>query len=160
MAAPLRITCPATTTATVKSAFGPLSEEGPSPPTVAGSTSTEFQSYMGRLVLLIPGEVISLYLVGIGIIPPDSKIGLIVWAVVCLILVVLVRTCGTGDRADNEPIQWTAVVVSSISFVIWIYVMQGPFQAYGLAIPYVGSLIIMVWTFVVPYFYRGDPRHA
>ena len=56
-------------------------------------------------------------------------------------------------RNNGEHIE--AVVISSVSFVIWIYTIPGPFQALGLAVPYVGSLTILVWMFVVPYFYTG-----
>lgn len=142
MAAPFRITRPPI----VKGAFGQGEPE---------DSSTPMQAYMKRLVLLIPAEVVSLYLVGIGIIPPDVKIAFAVWALVCLILVVIVRAYGTADQANKVPPQWSAVIVSSVSFVIWVYMMPGPFQVYGLAVPFVGSLAILVWTFVVPYIYKG-----
>ena len=117
--------------------------------------SGSLQDYGERLVKLIPSEVVGLYLVGVGVIPATAKVAVTVWAVLCLGLVVLARAYATRDQALNLPPQWKAVVISSVSFVIWVYTIPGPFQALGVAVPYIGSLAILVWTFVVPYFYTG-----
>jgi hypothetical protein len=111
---------------------------------------------MERLVKLIPAEVVGLYLVGQGIVPPDQKAALVVWSIVCLALVVLVRAKTTGDRVNSISPQWGAVAVSTVSFVIWVYNMPGPFQVYHLAVPYLGSLAVLVWTFIVPFLYQGS----
>lgn len=116
-------------------------------------SSPQPTDYGERLVKLIPSEVVGIYLVGVGIIPSNAKTPVIVWAIVCFGLVVLARAYGT--RAPNLPPQWKAVFISCVSFVIWVYTIPGPFQSFGLAVPYVGSLAILVWTFVVPYFYTG-----
>ena len=144
MAAPLRITRPPVVKAAMRK--GGTAQEKPTP----------IQSYMERLVKLIPAEVIGLYLVGQGIVPPAEKVALAVWSIICLGLVVLVRAKTTGDRANSISPQWSAVAVSTISFVIWVYNMPGPFQAYQVAIPFVGSLAVLVWTFIVPFLYQGS----
>jgi hypothetical protein len=141
MAAPLRIRRPSV----VKARGG-----------IAKDTPTQIQSYMERLVKLIPAEVVGLYLVGQGVVPPAEKVALVVWSIICLGLVVLVRAKTTGDRANSISPQWGAIAVSTISFIIWVYTMPGPFQAYQLAIPYLGSLAVLVWTFVVPFLYQGS----
>ncbi len=125
-------------------------------PATAATIPSPMQWYMERLVKLIPCEVVGLYLVGNGMIPAETKIATVIWSIVCLLLVVLVRSQATGDKANNISPQWAAVGISSMSFVIWVYNMPGPFQAYNLAIPFVGSLAVLVWTFVVPYFYKGS----
>ncbi len=144
MAAPLRITRPPVVKAAMRK--GGIAQEKP----------TQIQSYMERLVKLIPAEIIGLYLVGQGIIPPAEKVALVVWSIICLGLVVLVRAKATGDRANSISPQWSAVAVSTISFVIWVYNMPGPFQAFNLAVPFVGSLAVLVWTFIVPFLYQGS----
>ncbi len=121
----------------------------------APAQNTPLQGYMDRLLKLIPAEVVAIYLVGIGVIPTNARGSIAMWAVICLGLVVLSRAYGTADQANKVPPEWKSVLVSSISFVVWVYNMPGPFQAYGLAISYVGALAVLVWTFVVPYVYRG-----
>jgi hypothetical protein len=144
LTAPLRITRP------------PIVKEALRKRRTVKDKPTPIQSYMERLVKLIPAEVVGLYLVGQGIIPPDEKVALIVWSIVCLGLVILVRAHATGDHANNLSPQWIAVGVSAISFVIWVYNMPGPFQAYQAAVPYIGSLAVLVWTFIVPFLYTGS----
>ncbi len=125
-------------------------------PGAAGGPENGFNSYLARLVKLIPAEVVALYLTGNGFITPGSRMGSTIWAGICLGLVVLVRVHATRDKANHIPPQGMAVLISAVSFVIWVYTMGGPFLAYGLANPRVGSLAVLVWTFVVPFIYQGS----
>ena len=121
----------------------------------------DFQSYLDRLIKMIPAEVIGLYLVGSGIIPVSNpattiqKTALIAWTAVCLIAVVVVRSYGTYDQTKKNPIDWPHVLISSVAFLIWVYTIGGPFALFGLTIPWVGSLLVLAWTFFVPIFYHG-----
>jgi hypothetical protein len=130
--------------------------EAPAPAAPSPAPATPLQGYWERLVKLIPAEIVGMYLIGVGVIPKGENVSLTVWAVICLALVVIVRAYGTGDTAVKLPPEWGTVFVSSVSFVIWVYNMPGPFQVYGIAVPYIGSLAVLVWTFVVPIFYKGS----
>lgn len=120
-------------------------------------TSSGLKDYLERLLKLIPGEVVGIYLIGVGLIPTTYKIplttvpGLWGWTGICLVLVLIARAYGT---ADPKP-QWLAVFVALVSFVIWVYTIGGPFAASGLYVSWLGSLLVLVWTFLVPYFYKG-----
>lgn len=123
--------------------------------TVAREGNEEFRSYLDRLLKMIPGEVVGLYLIGNGFIPKDQAIALAIWAAVCLVGVIFIRAYGTADPAANKPPQWGPVAISSIAFLIWVYTLGGPFAAFNLAVPYIGSLLVLAWTFFVPIFYKG-----
>ena len=153
MSAPLRINKFRPPREEPRSAF-PLPKSGGTPP--ESQRPTQMQAYFDRLVKLIPAEVVAIYLVGIGIIPADQKPAFAIWAAVCFCLVIVARAYATSDRENNIPPQWPAVIISAISFVIWAYTMPGAFQVYGLAVGYIGSLLVLVWTFLVPYIYRGS----
>ncbi len=116
--------------------------------------------YLDRLLKLIPAEVLSLYLVGFGVIPKESATAALVWAVFCLFAVGLVKGYGTSDRAHNLKPDWIHVTLSMIAFIIWIYSMGGPFVSWGWHVPYISSLLILAFTFVVPYFYRGQTESS
>jgi len=160
MAAIFRITRIPEANETIKGAFGELGDQKlRQPPAAAaaapGAPPNAVQGYMDRLIKLIPAEVVGIYLVGTGVIPKGEDVSLIVWAIVWLGLVIAVRAYGTSDSVARIPPQWSAVAVSSVSFGIWVYNMPGPFQVLGLAVPYIGSLLVLVWTFLVPIFYKG-----
>lgn len=112
------------------------------------------KDYLERLLKLIPGEVVGIYLIGVGSIPATLGSVLAIWAVICFGLVIFVRVYGTWEPHVGP--QKIAVLVAAVSFVIWVYTMGGPFAAYGLQVQYVGSLAVLVWTFIVPYFYKGQ----
>jgi hypothetical protein len=116
---------------------------------------TGFRFYLERLLKMIPAEVIGLYLVGSGIIPTDQPLALTVWTIVCLVGVLAVRVYGTSDPAHNLSPDWTHIAISAVSFIIWVYTLGGPFAAWGVSQPWLGSLLVLAWTFFVPLFYKG-----
>lgn len=124
---------------------------------VAKRPGGEFKDYLERLVKLIPSEVISLYLVGKGIIEGEGGL-LLIWTVFCLIGVMLIRVYGTADPEKNLKPQLSAVFVSCVSYLIWVYSMGDIFAIYRIYLPKLGSLLVLGWTFVIPYIYKGDPE--
>lgn len=119
---------------------------------LAEPATTKGDDYLKRLVLLIPSEVIALYLTFKEVV--SSWLG--VWSFICLLLVLFVRTVGTWQ--EGRPVQWVAVLAASVSFILWIYATGG--NLLGIAIPTempgVISVAVGVWTFLIPYFYKGD----
>jgi hypothetical protein len=70
----------------------------------------------------------------------------------------LVRAYGTRDPKQQLDTEWKAVIVSAIAFIIWVYTIGGPFTLVdNLWKPYVGSLAVLSWTFVVPFIYMRIP---
>ncbi|MET0465969.1 MAG: hypothetical protein ABW007_22600 [Chitinophagaceae bacterium] len=117
-----------------------------------------FKEYLERLLKMIPGEMIGIYMIGSGFIPKEYDKLQAVWAALCLILLILIRVWGTKDKEKDLPYQKFPVFVSSIAFLIWVYWMGAPFIPWGIHLPWVGSLAILIWTFIIPYFYSGDPE--
>jgi hypothetical protein len=107
-------------------------------------------AYMERLIKLVPSEVIGVFLAGRGY--AETWIG--IWSVICMVLVLISRVWGT--RAQGESVQWTGVVVSIISFAIWIYAIGANILNFVLPDKGIAYIAVLVWTFVVPYFYKGD----
>lgn len=116
--------------------------------------SNKYSDYMTRLITLVPSEVIGVYLIGKSM--AASLIG--IWGLICLLLVVFVRCFGTYDANKSNKIQWLSVVISSISYIIWVYAIGS--NILGLELPsnyiQIPSLFVLVWTFIIPYFYKGD----
>jgi hypothetical protein len=108
--------------------------------------------YLGRLMKLIPAEVVALYLTFREL--AEGWIG--VWSSICLGLVIVVRVFGT--TVPGKPVQIKAVAISAVSFVLWVYAIGGHFLRWQLPDSPTGviSVAIGVWTFIVPMLYRGD----
>jgi len=124
----------------------------------AGDVDDKFDSYLERLVKLVPGDAMGLYLVGSSVVPREAPWGILAWSAVCLAAVFVIRVVGTREKERGSRTQWATVIISCISFLIWLYVMGGPFQVLpGLSkyhIPWIGSLGVITWTFFVPYLRR------
>jgi hypothetical protein len=137
----------------------------PQAPVAPGAAAGEgVRPYLGRLVVLIPGEVVSLYLAGASFVgsaapdapPSDRWLGL-GWAGFCLIVLWVTRTAGTRDGAKKVPPEWGSVAISTVAYLIWLYNVGCPLDLIG--IPFngkVGFLLMLGWTFLVPYFYKGE----
>jgi hypothetical protein len=44
--------------------------------------------------------------------------------------------------------------------VIWVYVLGGVFVELGLHVAWLGTLLMLGWTFLVPFVYRGSPARS
>ena len=118
-------------------------------PLVAASPADGLSSWMERLVKLVPAEIIAVYLAGRAY--AEAFPG--VWPIVCLALLVVVRVWGTREPPRGP--QWIAVAVSAVSFVIWVFAIGGSFLNWS-PDSHIAALLVLVWTTLVPVFYRGD----
>jgi hypothetical protein len=135
----------------------PFRIERPDVGTLSGGE--EFKHYLERLLKMIPGEIVGVYMIGSGFLPPDAPAFMIGWPVVCLILLIILRIYGTAE--GNDPWQRVPVFVAAGAFVLWIFWLGGPFEL--LQVPYrenLASLAVAVWSFVIPIFYKGPPSSA
>ena len=106
--------------------------------------------WLTRLVKLVPAEIVAVYLAG----RPFAEARFAgVWPVACLVLTIIVRAWGTSDRRGP---QWLSVAVSAVSFVLWVYATGGHFLTLQVDAN-LAALVVLVWTTLVPVFWRGDP---
>ncbi|MGJ5135251.1 hypothetical protein [Bradyrhizobium oligotrophicum] len=114
-------------------------------------------AYMGRLVRLIPAEVLALYQTLRGLLsdPPSVLLG---WLPVFgVLLVILVRVWGTRDESNSlASVQVFGVIVSTVSFVIWVLVSGHEIVGFVLPDARFGSALMVVWVFIIPFFYKGQ----
>jgi hypothetical protein len=108
--------------------------------------------YLSRLIKLVPSEVVALYLTFKEV--AVSWLG--IWATICLVLVVVVRTLGT--RQAGKPVQVGAILIATVSFILWVYATGGHFLHIRppANVPGLISVSVGVWTFLLPYLYKGD----
>lgn len=105
----------------------------------------ENQDYRARLLKLIPSEIVAAYMVVSGIIPEDSaKWGTLIVSIVLLILVPFYL-----KRIQNVQ-RTSQLIVTMISFIVWLYSLGGPFEAWNLYQAWIASIILILWTLMVP----------
>ena len=117
---------------------------------VVGQPTGPIDPWLTRLVKLVPAEIVAVYLAGRPL-AQENYAGL--WPVACLVLTIVVRAWGTGDRRGP---QWLSVVVSAVSFVLWVYATGGHFLTFDVDVN-LAALAVLFWTTLVPVFWRGEP---
>jgi hypothetical protein len=119
-------------------------------------------TYMTRLTKLVPAEAITAYPLFLNTIPVQQRQWQAVLFVAAVILVVVVVLRWSATKGPDGKAQWPAIILSAISFVIWVFVLGTNSDFRGLvAIPnvpmeLVSSLTLFAWTAIAPAIYSGD----
>jgi len=101
-------------------------------------------SYVERLLKLIPAEAIGIYLVGLQVVGTDVKNDVTIanWTLACIFFVFVFRSIlstespkfGLGQgkkfgewwRQFGKEVQWPAVLIASFSFIVWATALGYP----------------------------------
>jgi hypothetical protein len=119
------------------------------------------QEYLARVIRLIPAEVVALYQAIRGIVEavapndPTAKATLPWLPVIGLVIVVFVRSWGTRTAdGDWSTVQWGAVLIAAVSFLVWVVSLGHPIVVDTPIRPWIGSVVLILWAFFSPYFYK------
>lgn len=131
----------------------------------AASSQDQISEYWQKLARMAPAEVTGFYLTFRAIAVGDLTKEQIAsdhiaanWPWVGVVLVVLVKALATRRTASIFSAQRGAVAISSIAFVFWVLTMDHYISfVSAFADRRVSALGAALFTFVVPYFYKGDP---
>jgi hypothetical protein len=105
----------------------------------------DVQNYQDRLLKLIPSEIVGAYMVLQGIIPAAQA----KWGTTVISLILMILTPFYLNRIQNVK-RLAQLIVTTISFAVWVYSLGGPFQLWGLYQSWIGSTVLIIWTITVP----------
>lgn len=118
--------------------------------------------YRDRLIKYIPADVVAIYLSLLALIktanPQKTPIITVEWVIFAIIFVVSVpwqvRVMKIG--------KWQQVAIGSVAFVIWAISLGDPFATAWSTWyqPLYGSIILMLFTFLIPLFQAQKPGEA
>jgi len=116
-------------------------------------TNEEFKS---RLLQLIPSEIVAAYMVLQGMIPQDEgKWGILIVSVVLLILTPFYLKIMEKIKGNLQ------IIASTLSFVVWVYSLGGgPFAYWGLYESWIASIVLVLWTLIIPLFVKTESAAA
>jgi hypothetical protein len=128
-----------------------------------GQAGSSLQQYTARLVQLIPAEVVAAYSAIRGIVvvvaPADAlaKETLPWLPLLGLAGVLFVRAWGTRAPSGSlSTIQWAAVGISAVSFIVWVISLGHPIFVQTPIPTWIGSVLLIIWAFLMPYIYKGS----
>ena len=128
-----------------------------------GRQLSQAQSYADKVMKLVPTEIVGAYMVLGGIIgyPPgatvrvaDSASGItddvlrafliqFTFAVLFVLTPVYLRRVGHVASIGQ-------IALSTVTFVVWVYSLGGPFVVWGFYYPLMGSVALVLWALIVP----------
>lgn len=128
-------------------------------------------TYITRMTKLVPAEAITAYPLFLNTIQPTTAgtsrpwQSILLVAAVVLVVVVVLRWSAT--KGPDGKAQWPAVILSAISFVIWVFVMSANSDFAQVAAdltkttPWLqpqllSSLALFAWTAIAPALYTGE----
>ena len=105
--------------------------------------------YRARLLKLIPSEIIAAYLAIQGLVSEnlDVRQPVLLFTSVFLFLLIPFYL-----RRVFSVKSWGQVIVTMLSFVVWVFSLGGPFLIYSWYNPVIGSVGLILWTLTVPVF--------
>ena len=118
------------------------------------------QDYKSKLLKLIPTEIIAAYMAVHGIFQGQIiELGggdvtrFVGWTVFFVLLVVTPLYLARIHDVRGK----TQIVLTTLSFCVWVYTLGGPFQMVGWYQPQIASCVLVLWTLIVPLFIES-PR--
>ncbi len=109
--------------------------------------------YQSRLLKLIPSEIIAAYLAIAGFIPDDYPHAKILLSIASIVLMIMIPFYLARFQGVKGPVQ---IAFTTISFVIWVYSVGGPFRYFGIYEAVIGSTILVLWTLLIPFFVKPE----
>jgi hypothetical protein len=104
----------------------------------------------------IPTEIVAAYLaIQNLIIGISGSIAQITTLVVSAILFVLTPLYLVSVQGVKNVAQ---IIVTTLSFVVWLYTLGGPFKDYGIYDPSIAAIVLILWTRIVPIIFK--PKKA
>ena len=114
----------------------------------------EVQDYQDRLLKLIPSEIVGAYMVLQGIIPAAQA----KWATTVVSGILFLLTPLYLNRLQNVQ-RISQLLVTTVSFAVWVYSLGGPFQYWGWYQSWLGSVVLILWTLIVPLLVNPQPAN-
>lgn len=119
------------------------------------------QTYKDRLMKLIPAEVIGAYLSASAVVKsgvPGDPRGQYpyLWA---LLVAGVILTAAYLYRLHKVR-SHLQIAASAIAFVVWIFGIGGPFEAFTWYEPFQGALAMTLVTLLLPLLHIDNPREA
>jgi hypothetical protein len=120
----------------------------------SSESAGKMDGYFDRLLKYIPSDVVGVWLTGSGLIKGEvddgSRVGLL-WLLFVAGLVLSFFWTRKQTHEAGKPIEWRQVLLSCGSFLVWVFAIGGPFAELDFYTPILGSIILLIYTAVIPF---------
>lgn len=118
----------------------------PGTPAAAAPSDT----YVTKLIKYIPSEIVAVYIFIEGILNSMNAAGLLQWIIFAFLLILTPIYMWRVTHDKTQPPAWGQIIISFFSFAIWVFAMGGPFTTLSWYNPLYGSILVALYTLVIP----------
>jgi hypothetical protein len=122
------------------------------------ATPAVVDGYFDKLLKYIPGDIIAAWIAASGLIAgaSDTPQSAVLWVAFLILLVLSFFWTLRLTAMPNKPPAITQSALSSVSFLVWVFALGGPFATLSFYRPVYGSLVLILYTVVVPLINPGE----
>lgn len=115
----------------------------------AGAGSVD--GYFNKLVKYIPADIVGTWVLASSLIKEASgaPTTATLWVAFAVLLVITPLWTWRNTRPPANPPARTQIIISTVSFAVWVFALGGPFAALGFYRPVFGSLTLLFFSLVV-----------
>jgi hypothetical protein len=131
----------------------------------AGGGGESIDTFAGRVVKYIPADVVAAWVTVNSLLAPKPTPGAttagaattpaqdftMLWVVFgVFVLLTAIWTWRTTQTTSNAPVAKTQIIISTISFIVWVLGIGGPFESLAFVnnTPAIGGVVLIIWTLV------------
>ncbi len=108
-------------------------------------------SFLEKLLKLIPVEIVLVYATLVSFIPEEFYPHLIIFLVLLLITPLYLRY---ALNVNN----YSQIIVSTLSFVIWVFYLGGPFTFFNWYAHWIAGTILIVFSLIPPMILKSSAK--
>jgi hypothetical protein len=115
----------------------------------AGEGSVD--GYFNKLVKYIPADIVGTWVLASSLIKEASgaPTTALLWVAFAVLLVITPLWTWRNTKPPANPPARTQIIISTVSFAVWVFALGGPFAMLGFYRPVFGSLTLLFFSLVV-----------
>jgi hypothetical protein len=115
---------------------------------VVKEAAPDLDGYFDRLVKYIPADIVAAWIAVIGLVATAQDVPktTILWVA---FVIGVILTGGWTYKQTGKPAAKTQILISSCSFVVWVFALGEPFASMSFYRPLYGSLLLILYSLVV-----------
>ena len=111
--------------------------------------------YLSKVAGFIPAEIVSAYVVLNGLLnEPLASSATLQWFVFIALIVLTAVYTWQASNENGLPIAYLQIILSTASFIVWVFALGGPFLVLEWYLPIYGSILMVFFTLIIPYFIK------
>jgi hypothetical protein len=116
----------------------------------ATGANAEVDTYVDRIVKYIPSDIVAAWIALTGLIAgaADIPAAKTLWIVFAVMVAITFIWVWRQTRTASAPPSMVQALISTGSFVVWVFALGGPFANLSWYAPAYGSIVLILYTLI------------